>query len=152
MVVLEVMGRVALIYVAILVLLRLGGKKELASLSPMELVTMLLLSETVSSALTGGSSNIGIGLLAATTLIGLTVLTSYLTFRFRRLERAVDGTAKVLIKNGVLNEEVLRKERLTNDQLLTSLHENGVRSVAQVEMAFIEPSGDLTIIKKQKSD
>lgn len=152
MVVLEVIGRVALIYVAVLVLLRLGGKKELASLSPMELVTMLLLSETVSPALVGGSSNIGLGLLAATTLIGLTVLTSYLTFRFRRLERAVDGTAKVLIKNGKLNEEVLRKERLTNDQLLTSLHENGVLAVSQVQVAFIEPSGDLTVIKKRQSD
>src|SRR6188472_3055470 len=94
---LEVVGRVAVIYGAVLVLLRVAGKKELASLSPMELVTMLLLSETVSPALVGGSDSLALGLLAAATLIGLTLCVSALTFRFRKIERMIDGTAKVLI-------------------------------------------------------
>jgi uncharacterized membrane protein YcaP (DUF421 family) len=146
---LEVIGRVVLIYVAVLVLLRLGGKKELGSLTPMDLLTMLLLSETVSPAMVGGSDSVGIGLVAATTLIALSVLVGFVTFRSRRLERIVEGTAKVLIRDGKVDADVMRGERLTHEQLLTALHENGLMSVAEVKRAFVEPSGDLTFIEKK---
>jgi len=147
--VLEVIGRVTLIYVGVFVLLRLGGKKELGSLSPMDLVTMLLLSETVSPALVGGSNSLGTGLVAATTLVALTVAIGFATFRSRRLERVVEGTARVLIRDGRLDAEVLRGERITHEQLQTALHENGLLSVSQVKRAFVEPTGDLTFIENK---
>jgi uncharacterized membrane protein YcaP (DUF421 family) len=148
---LEIVGRVTAIYVALLVLLRIAGKKELAQLAPMELVTLLLLSETVSPALTGGSDRLDTGLIAGTTLIALTLLVSRLTFRSRALERLVDGTATVLIDGGKVNENVLRRHRLTDDQLRTALHEQGLLSVNQVKRAFIEPDGHITFIKKDQS-
>jgi uncharacterized membrane protein YcaP (DUF421 family) len=145
---LEIVGRVTLIYVAITVLLRVAGKKELASLSPIDLVTMLLLSETVSQALVGGSASLWKGLLAATTLIGLTVLVSAATFRSRRLRRAIEGSAQVLIRDGRLDAQVLRRERLTDAELGTALHAAGVRAVDEVARAFVEPSGAITIVKR----
>ncbi len=148
--VIEVVGRVTLIYAGVFVLLRLAGKRELGSLSPMDLLTMLLLSETVSPALVGGSDSLGLGMVAATTLIALTVILGFATFRFRRVERMVEGTAKVLIRDGRVDADVLRGERITHEQLLTALHENGLMSVSQVKRAFVEPTGDLTFIEKKQ--
>ena len=146
---LEVAVRVALVYTFLLILLRLSGKKEFAQLEPMDLLIMLILSETVSPALTNDDTSLPVAFVAAGTLVGLTALTSYITFRFRKAEKLVHGKPTVLITRGKVDEEVLRKERMTNQQLQTVLHQEGLKSVQEVEKATIEPSGDITIIKKE---
>jgi uncharacterized membrane protein YcaP (DUF421 family) len=147
----EIAGRVIIIYVALLALLRISGRRELAELTPMELLTMLLISETVSPALTGGDESVVGGLVAATTLIGLTVLSSVLVFRSRTAERVIEGKSSVLIRHGRVDEKVLRSERITNDELHAKLHQHGVLSVRDVAYAFIEADGDITIIKEKSS-
>lgn len=149
---LEIVGRVAIIYVVLLAMLRVSGRRELAELSPMELLTMLLLSETVSPALTGGDETVVGGLVAAGTLMLLTVASSVLIFRSRAAERVIEGKASVLISNGRVHEDVLRAERITNDALREKLHEHGVLAVADVAYAFIEPDGEITIVKKSDID
>ncbi|MCK6592815.1 MAG: DUF421 domain-containing protein [Polyangiaceae bacterium] len=146
---LEVAVRVVIIYVFLLVLLRLSGKKEFAQLEPMDLLIMLILSETVSPALTDDDTSLPVAFVAAGTLAGLTVLTSYITFRFRKAEKIIQGSPNILIKDGKVNEDVLRKERITDQQLHTVLHKEGLKSVEEVEKAYIEPSGDVSIIKKE---
>src|SRR5688572_19929566 len=121
---LGVVGRVALIYLFLLLLLRLSGKRELAQATPMDLLTMLLLSETVSPALTG-EGPLAPGLVAASTLIALTIVVHWLTFRSRKVERALEGQAKVLIVDGKVRQDTLRHQRVTNDQLLDALHKQG---------------------------
>lgn len=146
---LEIVLRVTLVYVFLLILLRVSGKKEFAQLEPMDLLVMLILSETVSPALTNNDTSLTAGFVAAGTLIGLTVLTSYVTFRFRKAEKLIHGQTSILIKDGKLDEEVLRKERMTDQQLHTVLHKEGIKAVQDVKRAFIEPSGDITIIKRE---
>jgi uncharacterized membrane protein YcaP (DUF421 family) len=145
---LEIVARVTLIYVSLMILLRFTGKKELGQLDPMDLLTMLLLSETVSPALTANDKSVTVALVAAGTLILLTVLVSRLTFRFRWMEHFVQGRRSVLIKQGKVMEDVLRSERLTAQQLRTALHQEGIEAVSQVKTAYVGPSGDITIIKK----
>jgi uncharacterized membrane protein YcaP (DUF421 family) len=101
---LEVALRVVLVYVFLLIVLRLQGKKEFAQLEPMDLLIMLILSETVSPALTDDDTSLPVAFVAAGTLAGLTVLTSYLTFRFRKLEKLIHGEPTVLIKDGKVDE------------------------------------------------
>jgi uncharacterized membrane protein YcaP (DUF421 family) len=145
----EIVVRVAVIYVALLVLLRISGRREVAELAPMELLTMLLISETVSPALTAGDESVVGGLVAASTLMALSVGSSVLTFRSRRARRVIEGKTSVLIKNGRVNEDVLRAERITADDLHAKLHQHGLMSVSAVAYAFIEADGDITIIKKK---
>lgn len=142
-------GRVVVVYVALLAMLRVSGRRELAELTPMELLTMLLVSETVSPALTGGDDSLVGGLVAAGTLILLTVLSSVLVFRSRRAERVIEGKASVLIRHGRVDEAVLRSERITSDELHATLHQHGVLHVRDVAYAFIESDGDITIIKEK---
>jgi uncharacterized membrane protein YcaP (DUF421 family) len=146
---LEVVVRVVLVYVFLMILLRISGKKEFAQLEPMDLLIMLILSETVSPALTADDTSIPVALVAAGTLTLLTLGTSYLTFRFRRMEKLVDSEPSMLIEKGKVNAKVLRSERMTDQQLRTVLHKEGLTSVDEVEKAYIEPSGDITIIKRE---
>lgn len=147
---LAIVGRTAAIYAALVGLLRLGGRKELAQMTPLDIITMLLLSEAVSPALTGGDEGLAAGLLSAATLVGCAVATGYLTFRLRWLERAVEGRASVLIRHGRVDEHVLRAHRITDEVLRTALHANGVLRVDQVAAAFVEPSGAITVIPKEE--
>lgn len=146
---LGIAGRVVVIYLALLTMLRLSGRRELSELSPMELLTMLLISETVSPALTGGDDSLVGGLVAAGTLSALTVLSSILVFRSRIAERIIEGRSSLLIKHGKVDAAVLRQERITNDELHAKLHQHGVMNVRDVAFAFIESDGDITIIKER---
>jgi uncharacterized membrane protein YcaP (DUF421 family) len=148
---LTIVGRVALVYFGLLVLLRVGGKKELGEMSPMDLLTMLLLSETVQQAMIGRDASVIGGLVAAATLVLLSVLSGWLAFRSRRLEQLLEGDAAVLIDRGRVVEAVLRRHRMTDAQLRTALHHQQLLSVDQVERAFIEPTGKITFIKREEA-
>jgi uncharacterized membrane protein YcaP (DUF421 family) len=147
---LEIVGRVVVIYVVLLAMLRVSGRRELAEMGPMDLLTMLLISETVSPALTANDTTVAGSLVAAGTLVLLAVVSSKLAFRSKLARQVIEGSPAVLISHGKVHEDVLRRERITHDELTAKLHENGVMSVDSVQYAFIETDGDITIIKKSQ--
>lgn len=107
---------------------------------------MLLLSETVSPALTANDSGLDVAITAAGTLVALYVGTGMLTFRSRRADRLLQGQAVVLIENGHVRENVLRRYRITDDDLDAALHEHGMEQVDEVKRAYVEADGAITII------
>jgi uncharacterized membrane protein YcaP (DUF421 family) len=146
---LEIVGRVVAIYVALFVMLRLAGRREMSELSPMDLLTMLLVSETVSPALTGGDETLVGGLVAAATLIGLSVLIAYTTFKSKRIGRLIEGDAVVLIKNGRVDPRVMKRFRISDEDLATALRQNGVGSPGEVARAYVEPDGEITVLESK---
>jgi uncharacterized membrane protein YcaP (DUF421 family) len=146
---LEIVGRVTIIYVACMVMLRVSGRREMSELGPMDLLTMLLLSETVSPALTGGEESIPGGLVAAAMLMVLSVATSWLAFRSRTADKLIQGDAVLLIRDGKVNGAVLRKFRITDEDLRVSLHQAGLLHTSDVARAFVEADGEITIIKRK---
>lgn len=147
--VLEIIARVTLVYAACMVLLRVAGRREMSQLSPLDLLAMLLLSETVSPALTAGDETVTGGVVAAATLIGLCVGTGWISFRSRGFERVMQGAAAVLIHDGEVRPAILRRYRISADDLQTALHRNGVLSVQDIARAFVEPDGQITMIKRK---
>ncbi len=147
--VLEIVARVSIIYVACMALLRLSGRREMAELGPMDLLAMLLLSETVGPALTGSDESVSAGLLAAATLMALCVLTARITFAHRRVEKLIEGEAIVVIEQGKVNADVLRRFRISASDLETTLHRQGLLHVAEVARAYVEADGKITIIKQK---
>lgn len=145
----EIVIRVVIIYVGLLVMLRVAGRRTLSDITPLDMLVMLLVSETVSPALTAGDESVTAGLVAAGTLVGVSVVASWLAFRSRTMERAMSGAPVVLIKDGKLDEKVLRQYRITNEDLETALHENGVLAVAEVRRAFVEGDGEITVVKAE---
>ncbi len=146
---LEIVGRVTIIYVACMVLLRVSGRREMSEMGPMDLLAMLLLSETVSPALTGNDDSVTAGLVAAATLMALCVGTTWLAFRHRGIEQLVEGDAVVLIEHGHVKADVLRRFRISGSELDTALHQHGLLHVAEVARAYVESDGKITIIKRK---
>lgn len=145
---LEIIARVAIIYIACMVLLRISGRREMSELGPMDLLTMLLLSETVSPALTGGDESLSGALAAAAVLMALTVATSWLVRRSRLANRIIEGEAVVLIEDGRVRPAVLQKFQITDEDLRAALHMQGLLHVGDVARAFVESDGKITIVKR----
>jgi uncharacterized membrane protein YcaP (DUF421 family) len=146
---LEIVGRVVVVYLALLVMVRIAGKREIGSLGPMDFLAMLLLSETVSPALTRQDTSLAAALTAAATLLGLTMLVSWLCYRFRTAERLIDGPPRVVIRDGRVDDDVRRSERISDQELAAALRKEGLQSPSDVACATVEPTGRITVIAKR---
>ena len=143
---LEIVARVALIYLGMILLLRLAGKRELGQLAPLDLLGMLLLSETVSPALTGQDHSLPAGFTAAATLLLLTVLIGRACFRSRRVERWIDGEPVVLARDGKLFDQACERERISRQELDAALRKNGVLVAAETKLIMLEADGSISVV------
>lgn len=142
----EIVLRVAVLYFALIAMIRLAGKREVGQLSPVDLLGMLLLSETVSPALTAQDPSIAASLLAAATLLASSALLSRAVFRWPAAERWVDGEPTVLVEEGRLLPEASRHERISLRDLEAALRRHGVEHVESVRRAVVETNGEITIV------
>jgi len=141
----ELVVRSAAVYVFLLVLLRITGKRQIGQLAPFDLVLLLVLSNAVQNSMNAGDNSLIGGLIAAATLIGLNFLVSLATFRSKRLESLVEGRPQVLIHNGKLFEEVMAKAKLTHHELNTALREG----IEEVRSAILENNGTISVIPRE---
>src|SRR5438552_2641499 len=121
----EFVARAVIVYLFLLVLLRLTGKRQVGQLAPFDLVLLLILSNAVQNAMNGGDNSYTAGVLSAGTLVLVNGMIGYATFRSKWLEGLVEGRPTVLIHNGKLYESVLRAQRLTHHELLAALRRGG---------------------------
>jgi uncharacterized membrane protein YcaP (DUF421 family) len=142
----ETVLRVAVIYLFVLVGLRVLGKREFGQLSPLELVTLLMIPEIVSQALTRDDYSLTNALIGVSTLFVLVFLTSVLVHRFKKLELAVSGAPTVLVSRGELRHEALDTNRVTTDELFSEMHKSGLDELKQVKWAILEPDGHIAIV------
>lgn len=145
----EPIVRVSMLWIFLLVLLRLSGKREIGQLGPMELLTMLLISETVSPALTAGDESVTTAMIASGTLVALTLGLALATYRSKAVERAAEGQARPLLRDGQLDRGTLRAERITQGEIETALRKAQLRTLDEVDYAFVEPDGQITFIPKR---
>lgn len=138
--------RAASVYLALMVLMRLAGKRTLSQLTPFDLLVMLLLSEAVSPSIGGNDSSILGGLIRAATLIGLNLVVAYATARSRTVERFVQGAPVVIGRHGQLFDKVLRREHIGRDDIDKALREAHCE-LSELELAMLEADGQITICK-----
>ena len=148
----ETVLRVAAIYGLILVGLRVLGKREFGQLSPIELVTLLLVPEIVSQALTREDYSVTNGAIGVTTLFALVFLTSVLSHRSQRVEKLLNGTPTLLVSHGRLIERHLGQERISTDELFGEMHKAGLENLDEVRFAILEPDGRIAIIPEENRD
>jgi uncharacterized membrane protein YcaP (DUF421 family) len=146
---LEKILRPIIVYAFLVISLRLSGKRELVQLNPFDLVVLLTLSNTVQNAIIGEDNSVLGGLIGATSLL----LTNYLVVRFlydhRKIDQLVEGRADVLIANGKVRTERLKKELITMEQLEAAARKQGFASLAEVEECVLEPGGTLCFVGKK---
>lgn len=133
--------RVVIIYLFLLGMLKLAGKRTLGQMTPFDLLTLLLLSNVVQNAMVGPDNSLTGGLIGAIALLGLNRWISK-----SRLRNAIEGQPTVLIKNGQPILENLQREDLTPAELLSALREHGVQDYQEVTIAVLEPDGTISVV------
>ena len=146
----ELVLRAVVVYVFLLVLLRLTGKRQVGQLAPFDLVLLLVISNTVQNAMNAGDNSVTAGLLLAVTVVGLNMVVAQLTFRSKRLEGLVEGEPQVLVHNGKLNSRLMDREKLTQHELMAALRQGGCLSVDEVHAAILERNGSITVVARSK--
>ena len=146
----ELVLRSAVVYVFLLALLRLTGKRQVGQLAPFDLVLLLVLSNAVQNSMNGGDNSLVGGLISAVTLVGVNAAVGYATFRSKRLEAIVEGRPQVLIHNGKLYEDVMARAKLTQHELQSALRQSGCACVEEVHMAVLENNGSISVVPRRR--
>lgn len=138
--------RVAFVYLILMVMVRVLGKRELASLSTFEFILLLLVPEMLQQALVREDFSLTNALIAVTTLFSLVFVTSMISFRSERAARVISGQPTVLAHDGRLIEEHLQIERITPGELFSEMHKAGIERLEDVRWAILEEDGKIAIV------
>lgn len=139
--ILEKLLRPAIVYLALVVLLRIFGKRELAQLNPFDLVVLLSLSNTVQNAIIGNDNSVSGGIIGAVSLLAINWLVVRTLFRSPKLTRIFEGRSTILIRNGQVDRKALQRESLTHEELLEVIHRQGFENIREVQRCELEPNG-----------
>jgi uncharacterized membrane protein YcaP (DUF421 family) len=147
--VVEKVLRPIVVYAFLVISLRLSGKRELVQLNPFDLVVLLTLSNTVQNAIIGDDNSVSGGLIGATSLLAVNYLVVRFLYGHRKLDQFVEGKADVLIDNGKVRTEHLKRELITMQQLSAAARKQGFDELSEVQQCVLEPGGTLTFIGKK---
>lgn len=147
----ELPARVAIIYIVLLVLVRVSGKRTVGQFTPFDLLVVMLLSEAVSSGLSGGEDSVTGALLSAVTLMGLNLGIAALTARSLKVQKLVEGNPVLVGRDGKLFEDTLRKSHVPICDMEQALRESDC-DLADMKFAFLEADGGISILKDSKGN
>lgn len=146
----ETVLRIAVIYLLVFAGLRVMGKREFGQLSPLELVTLLMIPEIVSQALTGEDYSVTNAAIGVATLLVLVFGTSLLMHRFRKAEQVIAGEPTILVRHGKLLDGPMNAARVTEDEIFEEMHKAGLLKLEQVDWGILEPDGRIAIVPVRK--
>ena len=142
----DVAIRTGIVYVFIVIALKVGGQRDVGQMSRLDLIVLLVIADAVQNALVGENTTLLGGLVAAAVLVGLDRGLRYLEQRSKRVERIIEGEARMLIRNGVVLGKAMRDEDLSTDELMAALRQHGVLRPDQVELAVLETDGSISVV------
>jgi uncharacterized membrane protein YcaP (DUF421 family) len=147
----ETVLRIAIIYVVILVALRVMGKREFGQLTPLELVSLLLIPDLITQAALGEDYSLTSALVAVLTLLGLVFITSIITFLSPKAENLLAGKPALLVAHGKLQARTLDRERVTPAEIFAEMHRAGLERLEQVRWAVLEDDGRIAVVPEPEA-
>ena len=146
---LEVIVRVALSFLVLLILTRIMGRKEISQMTFFNFVSAITIGTLSGALVTDQTLSMGNGLIALLAWSIFTITIGLMTIKSKKTRQIIDGEPVIVIKNGKIMEDALRKVRLDMDSLTASLREKDIFSLMDVEYAIFETDGKLSIMKKE---
>lgn len=143
--------RPIVVYLCLVVFLRLFGKRELAQLNPFDLVVLLSLSNTVQNAMIGEDNSVSGGIVGAFSLLAINWALAWVLYRAPKATVLLAGKAATLIQDGEVDQEELKKQSLTHEDLISVLNKNGFNDPADVQACVLEPNGTFFVEGKKPS-
>lgn len=138
--------RAVAVYVVLLLLIRLSGKRTMGQFTPFDMLLIVLLGNAVQNALLGTDTSLAGGLLLAVTLIALNWLLGFITARSRRAERVIEGEPVVLARDGKLFEHALKRELVSRADFDEALRQEGCAGISEVKLALLETNGQISVV------
>ena len=143
----DIVLRAVVVFIFLIVLTRVIGRRELSSLQPFDLILLIILGDAVQQGLTQDDYSLTGGLLAVGTIAVLQVLVSWISYRFPRTRRVIEGTPIIVIQDGEAIERNLKRERLDLDDVAEEARQQGIARLADVKWAVLETTGKISFIK-----
>jgi uncharacterized membrane protein YcaP (DUF421 family) len=144
----DIVLRALVVYLFILVLTRAVGRRELGSLEPFDLILLVMIGDLVQQGVTQNDFSVTGSFLAVGTIGVLTVVFSYLPWRFQVLRPVLEGVPTILMENGDVVEKNLRRHRLTQEEIAAAARVQNIASLSQVRWAVLETNGQISFIKE----
>jgi uncharacterized membrane protein YcaP (DUF421 family) len=142
----EIILRTVSVYVFMILAIRVFGKKELAQLSVIDLVFILLISNAVQNAMVGPDTSLNGGLVAAASLFFVNFTLKQLLYRNKNFSKFLQGESLLLIYDGKPNVENCKKAEITMEELEAAVREHGARDIQRVDLAILEVDGNISVI------
>jgi uncharacterized membrane protein YcaP (DUF421 family) len=146
--VLSLVLRSIFIYLFILLMMRIMGKREIGKLSIFDLIVSFMIADLSAMVLENTKMNLMNGIVPIVTIVMLQILLSYIMLKSKKIRNLIDGEPTVLVKNGKILDRVMAKSRYNLDDLMMQLREKNIASVSDVEFAILETSGKLSVFPK----
>jgi uncharacterized membrane protein YcaP (DUF421 family) len=138
------------VYLILLVLLRISGKRTLSQVTTFDFVLILIIAETTQQALLGEDYSLTNMTIIASTLVLLSLLLAYVDFYLPQVSKWVDGAPLIVVRDGEILKDRVRKELVTEEDILESARQkHGIERMDQIKYAVLEKSGDISIIPKE---
>jgi len=142
----EFIVRAVVVYLFLLVLLRITGKRQVGQLAPFDLVLLLVLSNAVQNSMNGGDNSITGGMILAATLVAINSSVGWLTYRSKTIEGIIEGRPVILVHDGKIDHLALRQVQMTTHELEASLRAAGCAGPTDVRFAVLENTGKVSVI------
>jgi len=142
---LEKILRPIIVYLCLVIFVRIFGKRELAQLNPFDLIVLLCLSNTVQNSIIGDDNSVSGGIIGVFSLLTINYLLTRILYRMPKLNQALEGHETVLIERGEVDRSAMKREALSEMELKTVLHKQGLHDYSEVERCVLEPSGNFYI-------
>jgi uncharacterized membrane protein YcaP (DUF421 family) len=144
----DIVLRALVVYLFVLILTRVVGRRELSTLEPFDLILLVMIGDLVQQGVTQNDFSVTGSFLAVGTIGMLTVLFSYLPWRFQVLRPVLEGVPAILMQDGDVVEKNLRRHRLTQEEIAAAARVQNIGSLSQVRWAVLETNGQISFIKK----
>lgn len=141
-------GRTAIVMLALIAGLRLLGKRQIGQMNIYDIAMIMALSNAVQNAMTGGKGDLSVGFVSAGTLLILGWLISLIFVRLPKIETRIVGSPTLILNNGKLLEDRMRREHVGHDELIAAIHQHGIENPGDVLMAVLEVDGTISVVPK----
>jgi uncharacterized membrane protein YcaP (DUF421 family) len=144
----DIVLRATVIFFALYLVVRVMGKRELAQMTPFELVVLVVFGDLVQQGVTHNDFSLTGAVLAISTMAFWALALSWVTFHSRRAESVLDGEPRVIVRDGEIVKENLRRDRLTRAEILSEMRLAGIGQLSDVAWAILEPRGKMSFIQR----
>ncbi|WP_027377168.1 DUF421 domain-containing protein [Kaistella palustris] len=148
---LEISIRSLAVYLFMIFALRIFGKNQLSQLNAADVILLLLISNAVQNAMVGPDTSLQGGLVAAGILFVANMVLKKLMFRSKKIQNLIEAQPEILVKDGIVDLQLMKKAEITVDELIETIHEHGLENVENVRLAILEFDGNISIISENEN-